>query len=164
MKAALDINVRTNLQPGDLGKVVEMHGILYAREYRLNLTFEGHVAAGLGEFAKGYDERKDRLWLAEVNERLVGSIAINGLENQIGQLRWFLVDSEVRGQGLGQRLLSEALDFCRDRGFKSVLLWTISELQAARDLYQKAGFKLTEAKTHQIWGDIRTEQRYDLFL
>lgn len=35
MKAALDINVRTNLQPGDLGKVVEMHGILYAREYQV---------------------------------------------------------------------------------------------------------------------------------
>ena len=65
--------IRTDTRPGDIGRVVEMHGELYAREYGLDHTFEGYVAAGLGEFAKAFDARKCRLWVAEEDGRLVGS-------------------------------------------------------------------------------------------
>ena len=156
--------VRSNIKPGDIGYLVYLHGILYAQEYDLDFTFEGYVAAGLGEFAKSYDEGKDRLWIAEADGRVVGSIAIAGLPDQTAQLRWFLVHPEVRGKGLGRKLLSEALAFCRERGFRSVFLWTISELKEAAHLYRQAGFQRTEQKTHIIWGGTRTEERYDLSL
>src|SRR5215208_3305119 len=144
--------IRTAIRPGDIGRVVEMHGELYAREYGLDYTFEGYVAAGLGEFAKSFDASKDRLWLAEEGGRLLGSVAIAGLDGITAQLRWFLVRPEARGSGLGGKLLSEAVGFCRGRDFRSVFLWTISELQAAAHLYRRAGFTLTERKTHDIWG------------
>lgn len=156
------MQIRTELQPGDIGNIIMLHGVLYAREYHLDHTFEGHVAAGLGEFAKTYDELKDKLWLAEDAGQLMGSIAINGREDTSAQLRWFLVHPETRGQGLGQTLLREALAFCRERGYRSVFLWTISELETAAHLYRKAGFVVTEENTHELWGDIRTEVRYDL--
>src|SRR5882724_925971 len=111
------MQLRTTISPGDIGYIIYLHGILYAQEYDLDHTFEGYVAAGLGEFAKSYDERKDRLWLAETEERIVGSIAITGLPDHSAQLRWFLVHPEARGNGLGRELLAEALQFCRDRGF-----------------------------------------------
>ena len=158
------MQLRTKLEPGDIGEVIALHGRLYAQEYGLDHTFAGYVAVGLGEFAKAYDEQKDRLWLAETDGHLVGSIAIAGLSEQTAQLRWFLLAPGARGQGLGRRLLAEALAFCRARGFKSVFLWTISELQAAARLYQAAGFRLTEQRTHEIWGAMRTEERYELLL
>jgi len=57
-----------------------------------------------------------------------------------------------------------ALGFCREQGYRSVFLWTFSELEAAAHLYRTHGFKLTEEKTHAIWGRVLTEQRYDLRL
>src|SRR5215207_1328463 len=138
--------IRTDIRPGDIGRVVEMHGELYAREYNLDHTFEGYVVAGLSEFAVGFDESRDRLWLAEEGGRLVGSVAIAGRDGVTAQLRWFLVRPEARGSGLGGRLLSEAVEFCRERGFRSVFLWTISELEAAAHLYRRAGFTPAEQK------------------
>lgn len=157
------IEIRTDIRPGDIGYLVYLHGIVYANEYQLDHTFEGYVAAGLGEFAKSYDEGKDRLWLAEIESRIVGSIAIVGLPDKTAQLRWFLVHPDARG-GLGRRLLEGALEFCRLRDFDSVFLWTLSGLPAAAHLYQHAGFRRTEQKTHEIWGSTRTEERYDLVL
>jgi N-acetylglutamate synthase-like GNAT family acetyltransferase len=158
------MTIRTDIRPGDLGSVIDLHGVVYAREYGLDHTFEGYVAAGLGEFAKSYDERRDRLWLAEESGRIVGSIAIVGSADGIAQLRWFLVDPEARGSGLGRRLLREALGFCRDLGYRSVFLWTLCGLEAAAYLYVQAGFQRTEQKKHEIWGAVRTEERYDLTL
>jgi GNAT superfamily N-acetyltransferase len=156
--------IRTDIRPGDIGRVVEMHGELYAREYGLDHTFEGYVAAGLGEFAVGFDGGRDRLWLAEEGGRLVGSVAIAGRDGGTAQLRWFLVRPEARGAGLGGGLLGEAVGFCRERGFHSVFLWTISELKAAAHLYRRAGFAPAERTTHDIWGAPHTEERYDLEL
>lgn len=156
------IRIRTDIRPGDIGYLIYLHGVLYANEYQLDHTFEGYVASGLGEFAKSYDERKDRLWLAEKDGLIVGSIAIVGLTNETAQLRWFLVHPDARGAGLGKHLVREALAFCRERTFGSVFLWTLSGLPAAAHLYKAAGFEPTEQKTHQIWGRIRTEERYDL--
>lgn len=158
------MNVRTDIRPGDIGYLIYLHGVLYAREFKLDYTFEGYVAAGLGEFAKSYDERKDRLWLVEVEERIVGSIAIVGGSDGTAQLRWFLVDTTLRGSGLGRSLLLKAIEFCRNVGFRSVFLWTLSELENAAHLYRQAGFLRTEQKTHEIWGSVRTEERYDLTL
>ena len=156
--------IRTELRPGDIGYIVYLHGVLYAREYRLDHTFEGYVATGLGAFAQTYDPAKDFFAVAEDEDQIVGSIAIVGLPDNTAQLRWFLVHPKSRGEGLGRRLIDAALTFCRERKFASVLLWTISELETASHLYRKVGFQLTEERTHELWGAVRTEQRYDLSL
>ena len=156
--------IRTTIDPGDIGYVIHLHGTLYAREFGLDHTFEADVARGLGEFAKGYDSSKDLFAVAEIDGRIVGSIVIAAESNELAKLRYFLVHPDARGQGFGRRLMQQALDFCRERGFRTVWLWTISELKTAAHLYREYGFKVTEEKTHEIWGTIRTEQRYDLTL
>jgi ribosomal protein S18 acetylase RimI-like enzyme len=158
------MQIRTNIQPGDIGHIIYLHSTFYAEEHNLDHTFEGYVASGLGEFAKAFDDRKDCLWVAEDEGHIVGSIAIAGHNHLTAQLRWFLVAPQARGCGLGGRLLQSTLDFCRERGFKSIFLWTLSDLKAAAHLYQRAGFVRTEQKTHEIWGAVRTEERYDLIL
>ena len=156
--------IRTYFKPGDVGYIIYLHGVLYAQEYGLDHTFEGYVAERFGEFAKSFDPAKDYFAVAEMDGRIVGSIVISVLPNECAQLRYFLVHLDERGLGLGRRLMNEALTFCREHGVKHVSLWTISELKAAAHLYREAGFKCIDEKTHEIWGAIRTEQRYELFL
>jgi ribosomal protein S18 acetylase RimI-like enzyme len=156
--------IRTGLEPGDIGYIIYLHGEFYAQEYDLDRMFEGDVAIKMGEFAKTYDSRKDYFAVAEIDGNIVGSIVINGLSDESAQLRWFLVHPDARGRGVGRQLIDNALGFCRERGFKKVTLWTISELKGAAHLYRQAGFTVTREETHEIWGATRTEQEYELIL
>src|SRR5579885_2218139 len=106
--------LRTDPRPGDLGRVLHLHGVVYAREMGLDLTFEGYVAATLGHFAEPTDLARERLWLAETRDRLVGSVAIIQSTEEMAQLRWLLVDPAFRGRGLGARLVREAVAFARE--------------------------------------------------
>jgi N-acetylglutamate synthase-like GNAT family acetyltransferase len=157
------ISIRNDLKPGDVGYITYMHGILYAPMQGWDYTFDGYVAVPLAEFAKSHSSR-ERIWIAEKGGRIVGSAAIVKFSEKEAQLRWLLLDPDVRGKGLGRRLLEEALDFCRKAEYSSVFLWTVNTLHAAAMLYQSVGFKETEELTHELWGSIVTEVRYELVL
>jgi len=144
--------------------VVALHGLLYAKEYGYDRTFEAYVAGGLAEFAQRFRADRDRLWLTEAGGQLIGSIAIVGRPKRSAQLRWFLVHPEYRGRGLGTRLMRAALRFCDDRRYGLVFLWTTSELEEAARVYTRFGFAKTQSKTHQIWGQHVTEERYERVL
>ena len=138
-----------------------MHGILYAKEYEFDYTFEGYVAATLGHFQVSLDSARERLWLAEVAHRIVGSIGIVKHTDEKAQLRWLLVDPGFRGRGIGSWLVQEAIGFAKDAGYRSIFLDTVKELVPAALLYRAAGFVLTAEKNCVLWGRNLTEQRYE---
>src|SRR5262249_21851063 len=156
--------IRTSLSPGDMGSVVRLHGVLYAKEYGFDHTFEAYVAAPLAKLVQS-PAANERIWLAERNGSLVGCVAIVASTPHVAQLRWFLVDPECRGAGLGKRLLFEAIEFSRARGYRSIILWTVSGLPASAYLYRSAGFtKVEEKPPATLWGVRATEECYELAL
>jgi N-acetylglutamate synthase-like GNAT family acetyltransferase len=157
------ISIRHDLRPGDVGYITYLHGILYAPDQGWNHTFDAYVAIPLAEFAKSKSFRES-IWIVEKEGRIVGSAAIVKFSEKEAQLRWLLLDPEVRGQGLGRRLVKEALDFCREAGYSSVFLWTVNTLPIAAQLYQSVGFRQTQELTHELWGSVVTEVRYELSL
>jgi GNAT superfamily N-acetyltransferase len=157
-----DIRVRNDLQPGDLGYVIHMHGQLYGIEYNYGVAFEMYVARGLAEFYRQYDPAKDRVWICEHGDRIVGFLLLMHREENAAQLRYFLLDPEYRGIGLGKRLMDRYMDFLRECGYKSSYLWTTHEQEAAAALYKRYGFVLTEEKESTAFGKRLKEQRYDL--
>jgi ribosomal protein S18 acetylase RimI-like enzyme len=157
------ITLRTELCAGDLGMVVYLHGVTYARERGFDPTFEAYVAGPLAEFVRAANPR-ERLWLAERQGRIAGCVAIVTAGPQTAQLRWFLVEPSARGCGLGKSLLHEALTFCREAGYADVILWTESALTAAAHLYQAAGFRKTQEKPGRMWGVDLVEEKYELRL
>jgi len=157
------IALRTALKPGDIGAIVQMHGLIYAKEYGFDHTFEAYVAGPLGECVCAASARQ-RIWVAERDNQIVGCIAIVAASPQVAQLRWFLVDPAARGLGLGSRLLAEAVSFSKTMGYDSIFLWTVSALTTAALLYQSAGFKKVEEKPGRCWGVDVVEEKYEMQL
>jgi len=159
-----EVRFRWDLRPGDLGAVLRLHGLLYAREFGFDYTFEGYVAETLAHFSSLIDPARERFWLAEVPDCLVGSIAVITRSEAVAQLRWLLVDPAFRGRGIGGRLVREVVTFARGAGYRSIFLETLKELTSAAALYRSAGFELTSEKKCLLWGRELTDQRYDLRL
>ena len=163
-KTALnDICIRTELRPGDLGYVTYLHGAIYSKEYNYSLKFESYVAKGLCEFYEKYDPERNRIWACENNDRMIGFLLLMD-RGDAAQLRYFLIEPEYRGIGLGGKLLNLYMDFLRECGYKASYLWTTHELTTAAVLYKKLGFTLTEEKESTAFGKPLIEQRYDLML
>lgn len=159
--AAAGIALRHELKPGDIGELIRMHGVLYAREHGYSMDFEGYVAKTFSEYAWPLGSR-ERLWILEKENAIVGSIAIVEASPTEAQLRWLLLDPRIRGCGLGSALVAAAVDFSRAYGYAKVILWTEGSLKTATTLYRRAGFTLTQQKDGVIWGAARTEERYEL--
>ena len=153
--------IRTTLLPGDIGSIVHLHGILYAREYGFDHTFEAYVAGPLAAFALAPSDRQ-RIWIAEHDGRVVGCIALVEAASDIAQLRWYLVDPSAREMGLGSRLLDGSIRFAREAGYSRIILWTVSALSAAAHLYRTAGFAITERKPGHVWGVDVVEEKYEM--
>lgn len=148
--------------PGMIGRITEMHGSYYAREHGFGSFFEAKVAAGLAEFAGRLDKPGNQIWLAMLNGRIVGSVAIDGedLGNGDGHLRWFILDDGCRGSGAGRKLIAAAMQFCDEQAFPAVQLWTFNKLTAARRLYESFGFELAKEWQGDQWGSTITEQQF----
>jgi GNAT superfamily N-acetyltransferase len=151
--------------PGSIGRMVELHGRYYARDWRFGRYFEAKVASELGELLARLDPKRDGFWIAAEDDEIVGGIAIDGSDApEAARLRFFIVDDARRGAGLGERLMRVALNFCREAGHKRVCLTTFVGLDAARKLYERHSFILTEERPHRTWGIEVTEQRFDLYV
>lgn len=157
-----NINIRTDLQPGDVGDIMSMHGRLYFNEYGYTTIFESYVAKGLGEFLEKYDPNRNRIWVCEHAGNTVGTLVLMD-RGEAAQLRYFLLEPEYRGFGLGTRLMDLFMEFFHACGYTSSYLWTTEQQLTAAKLYKRYGYQLTEEKSSTAFGISLTEQRYDLF-
>jgi DNA-binding MarR family transcriptional regulator/GNAT superfamily N-acetyltransferase len=137
---------------GDLGWVVHRQSQLYAEEWGFNEQFEGLAAQIIADFVKNYRPEKDRCWIAEKGGDIVGSVFLVRKSDTVARLRLLLVEPSARGLGIGSRLVAECIGFAKRAGYRKITLWTQRDLEAARRVYQKAGFKLTANKVHDSFG------------
>ena len=129
-----DIVIRHDLRPGDLGRVVTLHGDALPG---FGLTFDAFAARTVAEYVLDAGAN-GRMWLAERDGQLLGCTAIVLRDDARGQLRWVLVDPAARGIGLGKELVHRALAFCRDQA-----------------LYEALGFQTVSDSPEELWDGVR---------
>ena len=158
-----DPTIRHDLRAGDLGRIVALHGEVYDPLPGFGLRFEAYVARTVAEYVLEANCR-GRIWLAERDGRLIGCAAMVLRDNEVGQLRWVLLDPSARGVGLGKSLVHKALQYARDKSCVSVVLETTDGLPESQSLYDSLGFVVTDQQPAEQWDGVRPLIRMTLNL
>ena len=149
---------------GDMGRVVQLHGELYAREFGYDASFEALVAEIAAGFVRNFDPKRERCWIAEMDGEVVGSVFLVKQSINKAKLRLLIVDPKARGQGLGRRLTRACIAFARKKRYRKIVLWTQSHLAAARAIYQAENFKLKSKAKHFSFGKRLVAEVWELRL
>jgi len=152
--------------PGAIGRITELHAAYYGTNWDFGLFFESKVATELSEFWRRFDPGRDGFWTATQGGCIEGALAIDGAlaGTEGAHLRWFIVSDAIRGKGIGNRLMEEAVGFCKRKGYPRIFLWTFQGLHPARHLYEKFGFRQVDQVEGKRWGKQVLEQRFVLAL
>lgn len=73
--------------------------------------------------------------------KVAGVVALMPDENGVFEMTKMAVDTNLRGQKIGQKLLQYTLDFARDKGLDQLILYSNRKLENAIYLYRKFGFE-----------------------
>jgi DNA-binding MarR family transcriptional regulator/GNAT superfamily N-acetyltransferase len=163
-RAAAEPIVLRPHQVGDIGWVAHRQGQLYAQEHGYDATFEALVAEIAARFVRGFDPQWERCWIAEQGGRIVGSVFVVRKSARIAQLRLLYVEPSARGQGLGGRLVDECIRFARTKGYRTLMLWTQSHLDAACRIYASRGFVRGREEKHRSFSRRLVAQTWTLAL
>lgn len=153
-------------QSGDMGWIVQRHGVLYEREHGWDERFEALVAEIVAAFVRDLEPVRERCWIAEREGRNVGSVLLvkDPEREGVARLRLLLVEPEARGLGIGARLVHECTRFARRAGYRTITLWTNSVLHSARAIYGREGYRLVREEPHHSFGHDLVGQTWELDL
>ncbi len=123
----------------------------YADSLGLDLAFQ-NFDDELAQLPGDYAAPRGALLLAYVDGALAGCCALRPLDNadipNAAEMKRLYVRPAFRGFGLGRQLAETILDAARQAGYTSVLLDTLDDMEAARNLYADLGFQSIEPYYH----------------
>ena len=133
-----------------------------------NGLIEGFVAdndtgADMENIAEAYfsDEGQSALWVADYDEAVIGMIGVQKTSDHGAEIRRLRVRSDFRRQGVGAKLMEQALQFCLHHSYLKVSLDVRIERGPAIALFEKFGFQLN--RTREVNGRRLLDFYLDLY-
>ena len=109
-------------------------------------------------------EPESRNYLAFLGDKLVGFMRLRQtpeVEHLLGpntiELQRLYVDTEMKGKGIGGRLMEEALRHAKSRGYDWIWLGVWERNYAAQEFYAKWGFERFSEHVFQMGDDPQTD-------
>jgi ribosomal protein S18 acetylase RimI-like enzyme len=160
-----DIQIVTGYRFALISSTIKLQLSYYGPNNGFGLEFESILAKAMSDLVLRLDGEKNEVWCAVQENEIVGCVWIDGERfnqdtNADGSepsvkkanLRFFIVSPALHGKGIGRQLISRAVAFCDEKGFEECELSTFKGLDAARKLYQRAGFRDVGEKRYKPWG------------
>ena len=120
-------------------------------------SFEpGGRHASYNDIEKGFD----RFWCLLDDDEVKGTVAIKRIDDTTAEMKALYLSSELRGQGLGYKLLDTAVCYAKDRGYRRVVLDSMSIYKDALNLYERYGFNHTARYNDNKFADVFMEYRF----
>src|SRR5687767_13437891 len=98
--------IRRELRPGDSDAIVAMHERLYPAEHDRNDAFVAAVAESIENAVEAGWPEGGGVWIVQRGGRHAGSLALTEEGDGVGKIRWVLLEPELRGAGIGRRMLA----------------------------------------------------------
>lgn len=116
------------------------------REYGLDPAPEG-IDRDLYDIEANYINRGGTFEILEDTDgNLLGTIGLYPFDDERIELRKMYFSKELRGRGLGKKMLRKMIGIAREKGYRQIFLETASTLTEAIGLYKKFGFTETQDK------------------
>jgi N-acetylglutamate synthase-like GNAT family acetyltransferase len=122
-------------------QVVQLILTIQTEEFNIPISIEGQP--DLLNIEAFYQIGVGNFWIATMNKKVVGTIALLDIGNQQVALRKMFVDKLYRGKeyGVAKDLLETAFAFSKEKDIHTIYLGTTSAFLAAHRFYEKNGFK-----------------------
>lgn len=152
-------------QPGDLGWLIGLHGRWYAAHHGLGLDFERKVAGIAADIAGRIAPPRVSMLVARDATGPLSTLSADAGDPDAagrGHIRIVITEPRAQGRGLAGWLMDEGLAALKAASAPGAYLDTFAGLDAARRVYERAGFRLVAEAEGRSWGRALTEQRFAL--
>lgn len=128
-------------KPQHQSEVVELIERIQVGEFKIPIE-EGQRKE-LQSISKAFQKDKGNYWVALLNERVIGTIAVIDIGHQAFELRDVFLDKDYRGalRGFAKKLLDTVLEWAKEHDVRTIYLGTTLAFRAAHRFYEKHGFR-----------------------
>ncbi|MBR5973710.1 MAG: GNAT family N-acetyltransferase [Clostridiales bacterium] len=102
----------------------------------------------------------DRFWCLVSEDKVLGTVAVKRLDETTSELKALYLSPELRGKGYGYKMLDLAVLFAREKGYRRIVLDSMSKYTSALKLYEKYGFTHIERYNGNQKADVFMEYRF----
>jgi putative acetyltransferase len=135
--------------PSDVADIAEIRALFteYSASLNVDLCFQNfeQELAGLPGY---YVPPRGGLWLAELDGRQAGCVALRPLQDDIAEMKRLYVRPGFRGHRFGKLLAEAAITRAGTAGYARIRLDTMPFMNEAISLYRKLGFEPIEPYRH----------------
>lgn len=123
---------------------------------------DNDTGADIENIAEAYlNAERSNFWVAVLEGKVVGMVGVAEDEPDVAEIRRLRVEPSLQHQGIGIRLMEEALGFCRHHGYLKVRLDTRLEKGRATELFERFAFQ--HHRTRDVPGKELLEFYLDLY-
>ena len=101
---------------------------------------EPHDEEVLGNPEKYILEPGGNIFFVKEDDRIIGTVALMKIEAGIFELTKMAVIPEAQGKKIGQKLMEHTLNYAKEKGWKTLIIYSNRKLENAIYIYQKYGF------------------------